>query len=264
MKDYQFMSKIDDNSRLAFNLNKVMHEMFLFRMVCAPSTFGYLKEHSDGNDMYMFYLSCLYEKWAHGLVDKLKKWVVLSTQYLDEYEGKWRYYAVSKHLEAVKEGFGDEEDYDEDGSPIERELSDEELSSYTIISDLYHDDWTDIVQETKPEDLTWLRSSLRLQSEIDPVDAIKHTYGVEIDMYKEVRDEDGEVVEMRPMSREERELRKISESVDAEDMYSFVITVCDAVSKVCDELSKMDKAVDNIEEIKNLNRFALNLLDCKY
>lgn len=264
MRNYDFMSKIDDNSRLAFNLNKVMHEMFLFRLVCAPSTFKYFKEHSDGTDLYMFYESCLFEKWAHDVVAKVKEWLVLSREYLEEYDGKWRFYAAAKRLESVKEGYGDEEDYDEDGSPVERELSDEKLIPYSIISYLYLDDWKDIVQETIPDDLSWLHSSLRLQSEIDPVETIKNTFGVELQMYKEVYDNDGEIVGMVPMSREERELRKISDAVDADDMYSFVIMVCDAVSKMCKQLSQMDKAADNVEEIRNLNIFASNLLDCKY
>ena len=263
MINYDFMSKIDDNSRLAFYLNKVMGEMFLFRLVSAPSTFEFLKEHSKGTDMMMFYQSCLFEMWAHGVVKKVKEWQKITNEYLDEYEGNCRYYAAGKRLELLKEGYGDEEDYDVNGNPVERELTEKEYEEFSVISDLYLDDWRDIAQDTKPEHLTWLRSSLRLQAELDPVDMIKKSFGVEIQMYKDVRDEDGEIVDMMPMSREERELKSISESVEADDMYSFVILVCDALNKKCKELREMDRLADNVEEIRSLNSFCAKLLECK-
>ena len=261
---YQFLDKIEDSSLLAENLNKVMCELFLFRNVCAPRTFKSLQTSDKGTDMYMFYLSCLFDEYVHDCVTRLRTWQSVTNEYIEEYQGKWKYYAASKRLSAINEGFGSPEDFDEDGHIIQDNVTKEQLEYYSVVSDLYYDNWCDIVQDTEPKDLEWLRSSLQLQSSFDFVDAMKECFGAEIDSFKITYDEDGELISKEKMTREDRDLQRISESVECDDMYSFVINLCEAVQFICKKISALDKMKDNAEEIKEINRLVTGVLECNF
>ncbi len=170
---YEFPKKIDDDSVLAKNLNKVLHGLFLFRLVASPSTFEHYQKMKKEGVADMFYLSCLFVKWATECVERVKSWQSVTSDYLSEYNGSWRYYAASKRLESIREYGGDDDDYDGEGNVIEAGISDEKLSRYSVVGDLYFDDCRDAVQETKCDDLAWLKAALILKSEFDPVDEMK-------------------------------------------------------------------------------------------
>lgn len=260
MRRYEFFQKINGNSPLSKRLDNIMDKMNLMRIVSAPVTFESQK-HVEGERI--FYLCCLFEMWTHAVVGRLQEWVVKIGQYLDEYQGSWKYYAICQYRDMVKDGWGSEHDYDEEGNIVERTLSDEELVHHSIIGDLFYDDWRDIVQETKPSDLTWIRSSLQIKAENDVADVFKSVTGKDIPMYKEVYDEDGEVVDMEPYSIEERELRKVSEMVEADDDGMFIRILCDHISRICKILESLDRKQDNKETLAEIRDIAIGMLELK-
>lgn len=260
MKRYEFFQKINGNSPLSKRLDKIMDKMDLMRIVSAPVSFESLK-HVEGE--HIFYLCCLFEVWLHDVVVRLQDWVVRIGQYLDEYQGSWKYYAICQHRDNVKDGWGDEKDYDEEGNIVQRELSDEELCHYSIIGDIYYDDWRDIVQETTPSDLAWIKSSLQIHAENDFVDVFKRATGADINMYKKVYDEDGEVVDMEPYTTEERDLMKVSEMVDAEDDGIFITKLCEIINNICGTLKNLDRCQDNKETLAEIREIAIGMLELK-
>lgn len=262
MRKYEFFTHIDDNSPLAARLNAIQSDIMLFRLVSAPVTFSGMKE-TDSTDYRMFYLSCLFDKWMTEVVERLRTWVAKTDLYFSEFEGSWKYYASAGRLECINDGLAEEEDYDENGDIITEGVSEDRLAHFSIVDDLYYDDWRDIVQDTKPSDLSWLQASLQLQAETDISAMMKSILGFDMPMYKSVTDDDGNV-SMVQMSKEEMDLHRISEGVNADDDYAFILVLCQSMQLVCDKLKAMDRKSDNTKELKLVNAMASLLLNMDF
>ena len=103
--------------------------------------------------MHNYYLTVLWERWLHGVFNRLLEWADIISTYFDEYNGSWEYYALSKRLEFINEyGSDDNDDYNPDDTIKTTSITHEQLKYHTIFYDLYHD-CVDIVQDTKPDDL---------------------------------------------------------------------------------------------------------------
>lgn len=122
---YDLFSRIKDGSRLADLFNQVMHKLDIVRIVSAPSTFEMVNK--DEQCVELFYESCLWELYFHGVVDKLNRWVKVLNEYESEFGSNWKYYASSKRLESIKEYGGDDKDYDTEGNIRTLNLSNEDL-----------------------------------------------------------------------------------------------------------------------------------------
>lgn len=261
MRGYEFFRLIGDDFPLARRLNGIMEKMNLMRIAAAPVTF----RDSDIPEFHgAFFKCCLFEMWANGVVDRLSGWVSDIDEFLGEYQGSWKFYATCSHRDAVSDGFGDDEDYDEDGNSVERTLSDEDLCRYSIVGDLYFDDWRDIVQETGVNDLMWVKPMLQVNAEHDIIDVMKMTTGKSVQMYREVYDNDGDVVGMQPLTLEDRDLRKATEKVAADDDSAFILLLCRNVSWLCNTLRDMDRMQDNREALAQIRDISYNMLQLKF
>ena len=132
-----------------------------------------------------------------------------------------------------------------------RKLTKEELEPYTLPSYML-DKGLDIVQDTKPTDLQGMKAILILRAGFTGVDAMKQAFGVEIPTYKQVTDENGEVVGMRRMTLEDIDLKKAMDSVTAEDLYNAIIAVCHEVQSLIAEITNLPKFKDNKKELESI------------
>lgn len=239
---YELFSRIKDDSRLADLFNQVLHELDIVRMMSAPSTFEIEKK--GENCAALFYESCLWEMYLHGVIDKLNFWKNLLNEYETEFGSNWKYYASSKRLESIKEYGGDDKDYDTEGNIRTLNLSNEDLECYSILTDLVQDDWRDIVQETKAEHLSGLCASLQTQAKISITDVLKNISGQEIPMYKE--DKDGNMVKM---TFADRALSKASDESRADDLSTMVLFVCNSIQYFIEKIRNLEKFCDNKEQL---------------
>lgn len=251
---YELFSRIKDDSRLANLFNQVLHKLDIVRMMSAPSTFE--KKEEDEYVAKMFYESCLWEMYLHGVIDKLNFWKNLLNEYETEFGSNWKYYASSKRLESIKEYGGDDKDYDTEGNIRTMNLSNEDLECYSILTDLVQDDWRDIVQETKAEHLSGLCASLQTQAKISITDVLKNISGQEIPMYKE--DEDGNMVKM---TFADRALSKASDESRADDLSTMVLFVCHSIQLIIEKIRALDNFKDNKAELISIGKDISCLLE---
>lgn len=254
---YELFSRIKDDSRLADLFNQVLHKLDIVRMMSAPSTFE--KKEEDEYVAKMFYESCLWELYLHGVIDKLNRWVKVLSEYESEFGSNWKYYASSKRLESIKEYGGDDKDYDTEGNIRTMNLSDKDLECYTVIRDLVQDDWRDIVQETKAEHLSGLCASLQTQAKISITDVLKNISGQEIPMYKE--DKDGNMIKM---TFADRALSKASDESRADDLSTMVLFVCHSIQLIIEKIRALDNFKDNKAELISIHKDIECLLNTNF
>lgn len=244
---YELFTRIEDKSNLASIFNLVLGKLDIVRMTSAPTTFE--KGLRDVRGIELFYESCLWELYLHGVVDKLNRWKNVLDEYKTEFESSWKYYASSKRIESINEYGGEDGDYNEDGNIRTLNLTDKDLEYYTVIRDLVQDDWRDIVQETKPEHLSGLYSALQTQAKISITDIFKDVSGKELNMYKQ--DVNGEMVKMNIA---DRALSKASDELKAEDLSNTVLFVCHCIQFLIEKIEKLDKFNNNQAELSSINR----------
>lgn len=257
MKTHSYMSftYIDDDSRLAKAFNEVFRKLGLTRMVSAPTTFEKSNEEDQRRTAHVFYESCLWELYMHDVVSRLNDWRKTLRRYLYEFRGSWKYYASTIRTDRIRQYGGEDNDYNEDGS-IRTDVTDKELESCTLVHDLVWEELEDIVQDTKPDDLASLCSTLGAEASMSITDIIKNVSGVDMPLYK--KDEQGEMVQM---SFAERVLLKANEQCEAEDLACFVLTICQAIQLLLQKIRSLDKFKDNKEELKAILKGVEYLLD---
>nr|DAU03325.1 MAG TPA: hypothetical protein [Caudoviricetes sp.] len=254
---YDLFSHIEDNSNLANLFNKVLHELETVRIMSAPSTFEIEKK--GENCAYLFYESCLWEMYMHGVIDKLNRWKDILNEYESEFGSSWQYYASAKRLESIKEYGGKGEDYDSEGNIRTVNLSDEDLKYYTVIRDLVQDDWRDIVQETKPEHLDGLCSALQTNARISVTDIFKQAFGTEIPTYKE--DESGNMI---PMTFSDKTLSKAADEVQAENLSTMMLYVCHCLQFIIGKIRALDRYKNNKDELLSIHKDVECLLNTDF
>lgn len=243
------MQKIDDNSNLAFSFNAILRKLDVVRIISSPATFEKITKCADQRCIDLFYESCLWEMYLHGVISKLHDWQNTIDEYLKEFEGSWKYYASAKRLESINKYGGEDGDYDNEGNVRTLSLSKEDLECYTVLSDLVRDDWRDIVQETKPEDLSGLCASLQTQAKISIADFFKNEIGIEIPMYKQ--NEEGNMVKV---SFADKVLLKAYNENIADDLSSLILFVCGSIQSIIEELKSLDKFKDNNGRLMSIYR----------
>lgn len=246
---YELLHKIDDDSNLARCFNEALRKLGIVRMITSPSTFERMSEDADQHCIDLFYESCLWEMYLHGVISKLHGWQAAIDKYLKEFEGSWKYYASYKRIESIKEYGGEDGDYDDNGNIRIVNLSDKDLEHYTIIGDLIQNDWRDIVQETKPEHLDGLLAALQTQGEISITDIVAKITGQEIPVYRE--DEKGKMVEM---SFADKALLRISNKSSAEELAIIILFACTSIRSIIEELKSLDKFKDNNGRLMSIYR----------
>ena len=215
---------IKGDAPIAAFFNHVMQTLAPMRMLCCPDSFVVDEKIEPFNDR-KYCDTIRYEIWMHNVVTRLEAWHSTLTEYFDEYNGSWKYYAASKRLEGIREYGGDEKDYNADGTVRTEGLKDEELESYSVISDLCHDDFKDIVQDTTMEHIKFLCADVISCSQLDIVKGLKEHFGAEnVRTYR--ADEDGNI---HPLSNSEYAIGRVREQVTAEDNSKRLLAIVSGI-----------------------------------
>ena len=130
-------------------LDIIEQEMTLTSIMTEPRRFSDLKLDTVVDMSYTYYVLSFAKKWIHRLPETVEKWIEITDEYLDSFSGSWKFYAIEKWKEFIKE-FGADE-YDESGNPI---IPDEETlsKSFSVLSDIVFTDAVDIIYDTELSD----------------------------------------------------------------------------------------------------------------
>ena len=237
------MRPIDSQQPLAKAFNKVISKVSTLRIMTAPRIFADAKGEEASFKMVYYYQTMLWEKWMHEVVARLNEWVNIIDEYFDEFEGNWRYYALAKRLDFLKEyGSDEDDDYNEDGTFKTEGVTDEQLRYHTVFRDLYHD-CVDIVQDCCADDLLPLIEAIDTNSRFSIIDVLQDMAGKKIPSY--VMGDDGH---LRETTFADRELLKARKLVEAQDYGQLVYAVADIMARLTAELDQMahsDAAFDD-------------------
>lgn len=261
MPNYELSAKIEDGSRLAEVFNTVLRKLDLERIVSSPRTFQDLDNESAPDAMLMFYTSILYEKWMHGVIARLRRWEREIGTYLNDYQGSWRYYACSNRIDMINEYGGADSDYDKDGNLIKENITDDQLIPYTIVRELSTEGY-DIVKDTTPKDLAGLATALELHARTTPQQILGLMGLPQAQPYKAEKDPDGNIV-LTPMTEEDIELKKISDSVNGEEMFQTILFTCKNITHIHNTINNLTPTENNTEILKIILQDTQNLLGCE-
>lgn len=258
-KYYKFMSRVDNTCKLASFLNNVLEKLDIVRIISGPKTFDYVKTHENiQKEVWMFYESCLWERWLTEIVPKLTDWVNCIDTYFNEYLGSWKFFAAADRINCIREFGGEPEDYDADGNIIAEGISDEELAHYSVLSRLVQDDWMDIVQGTSPDDLDGMYSVLVRKEKKSVNEVLKEATGRDIPVY--IQNEKGEMVipgfAEKQMMKASRQYVAASRSVV---LYAIARTIRNMVVK----MKSLSPTEDNRKELEAVRSMSKDLLDLK-
>lgn len=255
---YDVMCRIEEDCTLAVYFNKIIGELDTVRIFSSPRTFEDTKK-EDIDLSAIFYQTVLWELWFHGVVERFDKWNEILNEYFSEYEGKWKFYACSKRIEAIKEYGGEESDYNEDGSVKTLNLTEDDLRYYTILGKMAQDDCRDIVQETTHTDLQYMISCLKAYASFSLPDAFKEFFGKEITTYKQ--DENGNMI---PMDFADKAMDKAVKQYTADGMSASIMLVCEFIQRIIRDIRAMDKFSDNTDKLVQVHKDVKNILDFKF
>lgn len=244
---YNLLFRIEDKSKLACLFNKVLDKLDMARIISAPKIFE--RDETYELDAELFYDTCLWEMYLHGVISKLNYWRSILDEYESDFQLSWKYYASSKRLESIKKYGGNDEDYDTEGNIKSLGLANKDLVCYTVIADLIQDDCIDIVQDTKPEHLDGLCSALQVHAKMSIADMFKEFFGKEIPTYKQNKNG-----EMEEMTFADKVLLKASNESQADSLSAVVLLTCQSIQAIIDKIRKLDKFQDNKGEISSISK----------
>lgn len=249
----EFIEPIKSKLPLAAFFNRIISKLEPLRIMCYPHSFKDTTGESAAFKMENYYETILWERWMHGVFERLEEWGNIINEYFDEFNGSWEYYALAKRLEFLNEyGSDDDDDYNPDGTFKTEDISQKQLEGFTIFCDLYHD-CIDIVQDTKASDLDSLISTLDANARISILDFFQKIPNVKVNVYK-VGD-DGKV---QPISFAEKELMKVSAMVNATDLGQIILMI----AKIMESLTSEINTYCNSEKAFADNHNFLNALLC--
>lgn len=111
----EWMEPINSELPLSKAFNRIISDLELLRIMTNPRIFSDSTDKEAPFRMHNYYLTVLWERWLHGVFNRLLEWADTISTYFDEYNGSWEYYALSKRLEFINEyGSNDDDDYDSD------------------------------------------------------------------------------------------------------------------------------------------------------
>lgn len=249
MKEY--VEPIESEKPLAKAFNRIISKISLLRIMSLPRTFSDATGEFAALNMQTYYETVLWEKWLHGVFDRLEEWTNIINEYFDEYAGSWEYYALSKRLDFINEyGSDDEEDFNLDGSVKTHGLTHDQLKYHTVFSDLFHD-CVDIVLDTKSENLYPLISTLNAGSQISIIDVLEQVSGKKVESY--IKDESDN---LRPATFADKVEIKVSGMVEAEDLGQLIILIAkkmESLTKQIESIYRYDKKYqDNRDLLKSI------------
>lgn len=245
---YDFFKKIESDEPLALLFNNVLDKALVLRFCSSPIKTDGLH---DDDVCRAFYQTCVWEIYCHQSFKRLHEWIEEIDKYEKEFNFSWKYYATAERIRIIKEyGSDDDDDWDDDGN-ITTEVPEDKLANYSVIQNLYHEDFVDVVQDVKPEDFAGLYAALSISFR----NGLKEVFGKELPMYKNVN---GEMVEI---SFAERAMMDAEESLEKDNIIEAFSFVVDIIRYIVETIQSLDKKKDNKEELEEIRFHAKRLLN---
>ncbi|MCL1933272.1 MAG: hypothetical protein FWF53_05640 [Candidatus Azobacteroides sp.] len=257
----EFFRRVDDSTDLGKFFNIIFDKLNIVRMIYCPQSYESLRIEGEepGNVKTaladVFYDLCLGELYLHGVIKNLNRWQELINEYNVGFVSSWKYYAISKRTDAINEYGGDESDYNEDGSV--RPAGDDDLISYSIIKYLVPDDRRDIFVTTRTGDLFRFAELITASGKFDVTDAIRKCFKVKIPSY---RSENGEMIEN---TFADELIYRIEKEDSAVLIANTLMTVCNEIRRMINEVKRLDKKSDNKEFFSRLPYRIRDIFDLK-
>ena len=237
-------------------MNRFMHAFRTACIIMTPRTFEDQRRPTGPSMAFGHFTNILCVEWLRESSKRLKKWDETISNYFCEFSGSWKFYAAAKRLDMINEYGADEDDYDENGEIKKDGLTDEELSPYTVLHELYDSSFRDIIQDFEPGDAYNFISTMKAEASLDLRDAFGKR---DIPVYS--YDEEGE---LRKMTSEELDLQKISKEVDAGDLSIIFINACSVLWYICREFERMGKehnCEDNRDFLHEMQYYVQQLMN---
>ena len=255
---YCFFTKLEDDTPLGYLFNQVLDALTAPRTLSAPESTS-VDGWNNSEKAHLFYDMCLTEKYLHSIIDNLSRWETIAKKYNKEFNSSWKYYALSRRIDAIKEfGGGDDDDDDDEDGSIRTDVSDEKLMDDTVVAELLDTFSNNIFISTKPTDCLKICYMVVLAGSFCIIDYLKKSTGKTIKTYRE--GEYGELIENdwadEAMQKAENEL--LHENI-AEIFWSVLLSVYALICKV-ESLPKTD---DNKEFFQLLPKVIDNILNLK-
>ena len=89
----EWMEPIDSELPLAKVFNRIISDLELLRIMTNPRIFSDSTDKEAPFRMHNYYLTVLWERWLHGVFNRLVEWADTISTFFDEYNGSWEYYA---------------------------------------------------------------------------------------------------------------------------------------------------------------------------
>ena len=233
---------MDEACKLGKFFNIVFDNLGIGRMLFCPKfyrpTDGKNTETTAISSVF-FYELCLGELYLHSVIKGLNRWKGILGEYNGEFQGNWKYYALSKRMNSIRLYGGDEDDYNPDGS-VRTEVDNERLSCFTVINDLIPNE-KDLFKDSRPSDLSYFARMLITCGKIDIGDIFKSCFGKKLLTY---RMEEGKMVEN---SFSEEILIRIENENSAFLVANTLFAVCKRVRELVDGVKGLDRYEDNRE-----------------
>lgn len=253
---YSSFTSVEDGSNLGLLFNEVFDALEPSRSVSAPDTSSVNGWKDQKKQAVTFYDMCLLEIYLHNIIETLSEWKTVSTRYNDEFHGSWKYYAVSRRLEGIRESGGEDDDYNEDGS-IKTDVSDEKLIEDTVLTELAHPHWKSIFLSTEPSDCLKYCYMIIQAGNYSFKDAIVEKTGK---TFKTYRLEDGQMIENDWM---DDALHKVEKQLAHDKVALLLWSALIALRNLVNEIQKLPQTEDHKEFFQSLPQRIQNILDLK-
>lgn len=248
---------IEHDCNLAKLFNHAIRHLERVRIVSAPIDF-FQKDGTRSEQIVMFYESCLWELYLHGVVNKLETWKNAINEYLGEYNGSWKYYASSKRLDSIREHGGEPEDFDENGEIRTEGLTDNELEGYTLKYDL-DDQVRNAAISAYPRNLESMFYMLIGFASLHPIEIINMALGSNLKQYKQ--DEEGNMVEM---TFAEKAQQKAMNQTSMDDLVKILVAVVYEFRSLVQFIENVPSFEDYKDELTDFNMKVINLMNLNF
>ena len=251
MRCYSISNNIEGEEPLVNLFNNILDKMDFFRIVSAPSNTFNFRHARDHISAKIFFDCCITETYFNSAIDHLRKWKREAEIYISVFNCSWKYYALSRHKDLIKEYGYDESDYDENGD-IKTSFTDEEIKGYSILCS-----WTgynEIFLTSHPSDFNF---ALQVLDNVNlfSFTSMKNALGIDIQSKRLV---DGHLVDNDFADEVLIDAREQHQASEMGDLLSIVLVEINHLVKDIEGLNPME---DNKDFFKELPRRIENLLN---
>ena len=240
-------------------LDKIKHRMTMQKIMSTPRTFEDLRMGHTTEMAEAYYVIKLCDDWVNEIPVRVNLWINVIDEYFGEFQGQWKYYAIAKRLDSIKEYGPDERDLDENGEIRKDNLTNDDLKYHTVFNDLYFYELRDILQDFIMEDIAHIQRAVMFDTVVDFKKMFRDVTGKDVDSYNV----DPETGELRKSEFGEYELHKAADSVDAEDESDVLyMLACIINDMMCKLRKKEEDMFDNHTEfLQQMREDCVNIIN---